>query len=92
MPTIFRIGRYVIFFWTNEGEPREPVHVHIAIGQPGPNATKIWITKDGKAIVANNNSRIPEKGLRRLIEAIEDDIATIIEAWLDYFGEIRYFC
>lgn len=41
MPTIFKIGRYVVYFWTNEGYPREPVHVHIAVGQAGPNATKI---------------------------------------------------
>ncbi len=92
MPIIFKLGRYLVYFWSNEGESREPVHVHIAIGRAGPNATKIWITKDGKAIVANNNSRIPESGLRRLIDGIEKDSAVIIEAWRKYFGEIRYFC
>lgn len=81
MPTIFRIGRYVIYFWSNENEPLEPVHVHVAVGRASNNATKLWITNEGKVVVCNNNSKIPEKGLRR-----------IIEAWLNHFGEIEYFC
>ena len=48
MPQIFKLGSYWVYFWTNEGEPLEPIYVHIAEGKPLPNATKIWITKDGK--------------------------------------------
>ncbi|MBQ3757972.1 MAG: DUF4160 domain-containing protein [Synergistaceae bacterium] len=92
MPTIFKIGRYVVYFWTNEGEPREPVHVHIAVGRPVSNATKLWITSNGKVLICNNNSMIPEKGLRRLIDDIEKDADVIIEAWRKYFGEVKYFC
>lgn len=29
MPQILRIGPYSIYFWSNEGDPLEPVHVHI---------------------------------------------------------------
>lgn len=43
MPQIFKIGPYTIFFWSNEGNPLEPIHVHIA-EQANPNATKVWIT------------------------------------------------
>ncbi|MEY8325927.1 DUF4160 domain-containing protein [Lachnospiraceae bacterium 54-11] len=32
MPQIFRIGSYIIYFWSNENNPPEPVHVHIAEG------------------------------------------------------------
>ena len=92
VPTIFRIGSYIIYFWTNDGEPREPVHVHVAVGQPAANATKLWITSEGKVIVCNNNSRIPEAGLRRLIDDIERDSDVIIKAWRKRFGEITYFC
>lgn len=28
MPQVFRIGSYWVYFWTNEGDPLEPVHVH----------------------------------------------------------------
>lgn len=34
MPQILRIGPYSIYFWSNENEPLEPVHVHISEGLP----------------------------------------------------------
>ena len=33
MPQIFRIGSYIIYFWSYENDPLEPVHVHIAEGR-----------------------------------------------------------
>ena len=30
MPQIFRIAGYLIYFWSNENKPLEPVHVHIS--------------------------------------------------------------
>ena len=55
MPQLFRIGPYIVYFWPNEGIPQEPVHVHIVDGKPTANATKFWITRSGKTILANNN-------------------------------------
>ena len=42
MPSIFSTGGYVVFFWSNEGN--EPIHVHIAKGQPTANSTKIRLS------------------------------------------------
>lgn len=42
MPQIFRIGSYLVYFWSNENDPLEPVHVHISEGRASANATKIW--------------------------------------------------
>lgn len=92
MPTILRVGRYVIYFWTNENNPREPIHVHVAVRHAKPNATKLWITSNGDVIVCNNNSMIPDRDLRGIIEAVRQSIDAITEAWFSYFGEIRYFC
>ena len=50
MPQLFRIGSYVIYFWINENDPLEPVHVHIAKIRPSANATKIWITRSGPGV------------------------------------------
>lgn len=47
MPQIFKFGGYIIFFWSNENKPTEPIHVHIAEHNPGANSTKVWITKRG---------------------------------------------
>ena len=47
MPQVFKVGSYVVFFWLNEGKPLEPVHVHVHVnmGIPSNDATKIWLTK-----------------------------------------------
>ncbi|HIS32211.1 MAG TPA: DUF4160 domain-containing protein [Candidatus Limivivens intestinipullorum] len=92
MPQILRIGPYIIYFWSNECNPLEPVHVHIAEGRATENATKIWITSTGKALLCNNNSRIPPRILRKLMRVIEANNTLIIDKWLTQFDEIRYFC
>lgn len=92
MPQILRIGPYTIYFWSNENDPLEPIHVHIAEGHPTENATKVWITSTGKVLLSNNNSHIPERVLRKIMRIIETNSAAIIEKWIDQFSEIRYFC
>lgn len=68
MPQIFRVAGYLIYFWSNENEPLEPVHVHITNGVPTANATKVWITQSGKCLLCHNNSKIPSRVLRDLID------------------------
>lgn len=92
MPQIFRIGPYIIYFWSNENDPLEPIHVHIAEGRASANATKIWITRTGKALLSNNNSQIPLPVLRKLMRFIDANSQTIIEKWSKQFGEIKFFC
>ena len=92
MPQVFKIGSYVVFFWIGEGEPLEPVHVHIAEGTPAANATKVRITQSGKTLVANNNSKIPASMLRKLLRMIEANTDVILKQWIDYFDEISFYC
>lgn len=66
MPQELKIGPYSVYFWSNEGDPLEPVHVHISEGKAVSNATKVWITSAGKTLICNNDSAIPERVLRRL--------------------------
>ena len=92
MPQIFRIGSYTVYFWSNEGNPLEPVHVHIAEGRPYQNATKVWITKTGHAFLCNNNSKIPTKILRGILRMIEANSTKIIEQWTEQFNDRTFFC
>lgn len=92
MPQVFKIGSYWIYFWTNEGKPLEPIHVHVSQGSPSANSTKVWITKYGKCFQCNNNSRIPDRTLRNIMRIVEARSDEVIKKWIDYFGEIRYFC
>ena len=71
MPQIFRIGPYIVYFWSNENEPLEPVHVHIAEGRATSNATKVWITSTGKALLSHNSSKISAQILNSMIRVIE---------------------
>ena len=34
MPQVFKIGQYWVYFWANENEPLEPIHVHVSPGMP----------------------------------------------------------
>ena len=72
----------------------EPIHVHISKGMPTANSTKVWLTKSGGCIVANNNSRIPEKDLRELLEIVADNYFLIISMRKKHFPsfEIKFYC
>ena len=56
MPQVIKVGAYTIYFWLDEDRPLEPIHVHIAEGVPRANATKVWLTQSGKAMLANRHS------------------------------------
>ena len=92
MPQVIKIGPYVIYFWMDEGKPLEPIHVHVAEGVPRANATKVWLTQSGKAILATRRSDIPATDLRKLLRIIEANVDEIRDKWLEYFDEIRYYC
>lgn len=92
MPQLFRIGGYIVYLWTNEGLPPEPVHVHIKKGVPSADGTKVWITKSGHALLAHNKSRIPQKELLELMRIIEANSERIVSKWQEIFEETRYYC
>ena len=92
MPQVFKIGSYWVYFWANENDPLEPVHVHVAEGKPRANGTKIWITSKGKCLVENNNSNIPENVLRNIARIIEARSDEVVEKWNKHFGHIIFYC
>lgn len=92
MPQVFKIGSYWVYFWSNEGKPLEPVHVHVAEGSPVPNATKIWITRTGKCYLCNNDSHIPATALKNIMRIIEARSSEVLQKWAAYFDEATFFC
>lgn len=75
MPSLFRLGPYIIFFWT--GENGEPVHVHIAVKRPTAEATKIWLTRSGGCKLAHNKGDIPARDLRDIMQFVSSNHALI---------------
>ena len=90
MPQVFKVGSYWIYFWSNEGDPLEYIHVHISKGRPTQNATKVWITRSGKCLLCNNNSEIPSIALRNIMRTIEARSEVVVKKWQDYFGNVSY--
>lgn len=89
MPSLFRIGPYVLFFWT--GENGEPVHVHIAVKRPSKDATKIWLTSSGGCKLAHNKGDIPNRDLRDIMQFIAANHALICQRWSETMGECHFF-
>ena len=92
MPQVFKIGAYWVYFWANESEPLEPVHVHVSLQVPTENATKIWITQTGRCLLCHNKSQIREHVLRNIMRIIEARSEDVISKWYSFFHEIRYYC
>lgn len=92
MPQIFKIGAYIVYFWSNENTPLEPIHIHVNKGTPSPHATKIWITKSGKCLLCHNYSKIPQKNLRDIMAIVEARSKDIMSKWYSFFGNITYYC
>jgi len=89
MPVFLRYTGYKIFFWSNENN--EPIHFHIAEGDPSSNSTKIWILEDDSFLMANNNNHIPLPVLRRILMIMQDNIDDYKKQWEMMHGEIKYY-
>ena len=65
MPTIFRHDGFRFIFYSNDGDPREPVHIHIT-GANG--EAKSWIASD---VTLAASAGLDARSLRRLSSLIE---------------------
>lgn len=92
MPSILEFFGYRVFFWAQDNN--EPIHVHISKGRPTVKATKIWLTKSGGCLIANNNGRIPTNELNKLLEILTTNYGTILDEWKAFFetDEVKFYC
>ena len=92
MPKLFSIGEYVIYFWSNENN--EPIHVHVSRKRPGTVSAKIWLTKSGGCILADNSAKIPIVVLKELMEIISAQFFMICAKWKNHFlvDTIEFYC
>ena len=81
MPTILRWKGYRFFFFSNEGDPAEPVHVHI---RKGGNVAKFWLQP--VVVLAESYGMSPPE-LNKLQKVVENNAKFIKRAWYEYFGE-----
>ena len=79
MPVVFRYIGFRFFFYSNEGNPREPVHVHV-IGLGG--EAKFWVTP---AVSLASSDGLSARTLRELEQVVVENATAIQEKWNEYF-------
>ena len=82
MPTAFRQEGFRFFFYSNEGDPREPVHVHVHVLGPDGEA-KIWL----HPIKVSRYKGFDFRTLRRICRVVKSNKSLIEDAWHEHFGD-----
>jgi hypothetical protein len=81
VPKVFEWRGYRFHFFSFEGSPREPAHIHVA--KPGGEA-KFWLNPQVRLAKSRNLTPLE---LRRLRKVIEDRRSEIIGAWNAHFTD-----
>jgi hypothetical protein len=75
MPAVFRYSGFKCFFYSNEGTPRERVHIHVEKGENEANSgcflKFLWPAMNG----------YDARTLRDLIEIVRDNRELIVRTW-----------
>jgi hypothetical protein len=80
MPVVFREGGYRFHFFSDEGDPREPVHIHVRKGRDN---AKFWLYPE---VSVAYNRGFPSRVQAELIRMIEERREEIESAWNDHFA------
>lgn len=80
MPVVFREGGLRYFFFSNEGLPREPRHVHV---KSGGNDAKVWLEP---AVTIAESYGFNSVELARILRVALERREMIVRAWDEYFG------
>jgi hypothetical protein len=80
MPNVFEWNGYRFHFFSNKGNPREPIHIHVS--RSGTTA-KFWLFPEVELAYNRGHDARMIKRLRGLIERRR---AEIEEYWNDFFA------
>lgn len=81
MPTVLRWKGYRFFFYSNEGDPSEPVHVHIRKER---NVAKFWLEP---SVILSDSYGMSSQEFNKLQKVVEKNAKLIKRAWHEYFGD-----
>jgi hypothetical protein len=81
MPVVFRDKGLRYFFYSNEGYPREPAHIHVK--GDGCDA-KIWIDP---AVAICDSYGFNSRDLGDILQVVEARRGQILKAWNDHFAD-----
>ena len=79
MPTVFTYNGYKFFFFSNEGNPRERIHIHVRKEEK---LAKLWL-EPSVVIAENYGFSSPE--LAKLLRVAETRKQIIKRCWNEFF-------
>ena len=80
MPLVFTLHGFRFFFFSNEGDPREPIHIHV---RKENNLAKFWIEPE---VVLADSYGFSAKELNFIRKIIDNKRTEIEVAWNDHFS------
>ena len=80
MPVVLRYKGFRFFFYSNEGSPREPVHVHV---RSGSSEAKLWFEPQVRVAASFG---FDAATLRELVEVAQSNRVLIERTWHEYFS------
>lgn len=80
MPVIFRHKGYVFFFFSNEGNPLEPLHVHVRKNEC---IAKVWLAPE---VSLGESYGFSSAELREILGLAEENRDRIERGRHEYFG------
>jgi hypothetical protein len=81
MPVVLRFKGYTFFFFSNEGVPREPLHIHV---RKDAATAKIWLEPD---VTVADSFGMSARELRELVRVARENRDAFAKAWKDHFHE-----
>jgi hypothetical protein len=83
MPIVFREGGLIYYFFSNEGSPREPVHVPV---RGGGRDAKVWV--EPEATIADSYG-FNSTELARIPKTVARNQQRMMKAWHEHFSDGR---
>lgn len=80
MPVVFRYRAYRFFFYSNEGNPREAMHVHV---RSADGEAKFWLAP---IVYLADSDGYDARTLRELRDAVIDHKTLIERIWNEHFA------
>ena len=80
MPKVFEWNGHKFFFFSNEGHPLEPAHIHVRRAE---NTMKVWLTPE---LRVEDSYGFSSHEVRKILEVIEARQDLFLEKWNEYFN------
>ena len=83
MPVIFREGGFRYFFFSNEGSPREPPHVHV---KKADSDAKVWLEPE---VSVAESFGFNSGEIARILRIVRQNRSSFLRFWHEHFTEGR---